>query len=138
MKTFLPKVNYKDVDLEPFGGSGVIRVHAMTTEVQLAVTAELQARVEADGYKLSDIESKAKEIDSKYMQPLMVLTLKKCTTLFDEDLKERPLTEDEVLDLPVALASKLYYTVGELNAFPLAQNAGEVSKKEQSKPIEEE
>lgn len=138
MKTFLPKTDYKDIPLEPYGGAGNIRVHAMTQEKQMAITARLQARVEADGYKLVDLESKSKEIDYKYMQPLIIYTLEECLTIFDDDLNQIPLTEQQVLDLPVSLATELYITVGELNSFPLAQNAGGVLKQEQSKPTEGE
>lgn len=116
--TVLPTVHMKDVPLEPYGGWGVIRVLGMTFSVQSEITAELQGRVVADGYNLAEIKERQKEIDSKYMSTLITITLKRCTMLFDQNLRPRLLTEDEVLNLPVDLASDLYMVVGELSSPP--------------------
>lgn len=136
-KFSLPKVNYKDIDLNQYGGEGTLRVEAMTIGTSNKLTCELQKKAEADGYSLADIEKHQVEIDRKYTWDMIFLTIHLCTKAYDDEGEPYPLELEDIENFPPDFASALYDEIMELNNFPLGQNAGEESKKEQSKPTEE-
>ena len=130
---FLPKVNFRDIDLAEYGGEGKLRVRGQTAGISSAIANKVMEMAKKDGINISAIRPKDLEsLYTLYAAECSVLLIEKCTSI-EEDGKFRPLTKEEVENLPQDLFMDIRGLIDGMDSFPLEPTAGEEAKKERSK-----
>lgn len=126
-KAFVPRVNYKDIDLSMWGGEGTLRLNAMSGETSAILSTELIKRGEKEGFTIEQIRENPEKFDAMFNVPMAMISIQLCAEI-EEDGVWRKLTEEEVKYLPTNFLSYLFEELQGLNDFPLAQTAGAESK----------
>ena len=130
---FLPKVNFRDIDLTEYGGEGKLRVCGQTVGISSAIANKVMEMAKRDGINISAIRPKDLEsLYTLYAAECSVLLIEKCASI-EEDGKFRPLTKEEVEDLPQDLFTDIRGLIDGMDSFPLEPTVGAEAKKERSR-----
>lgn len=123
-KTFIPKVNHKDIDLSLWGGQGTLRLKAMSGATSARLTEELIKRGKQEGFTVEQIQAHPEEFDAMFNVPMAMIAIQLCAEIQDDFGVWRKLTEEEVEDIPTNFLAYLFEELQGMNEFPLPQTAG--------------
>lgn len=120
MDISFPSRNYADVDMEEFGGEGMIRLFEMDSKSSRELTDQLIIRGKAAGFSVQDIRSRPEEFDAMFNIPMAIIAVSLCGKVQDGNGGWRQLTEKEVEGFPTRFLSYLFEELQGLGEFPSA------------------
>lgn len=130
------KATEKIIDLAEFGGEGSLVVRNIQVGDSLELNQFINNKAQKDGIAVKGEKDLERLVTTTYSYDTMIFYITKCVRARDVS-GDRPLTEDEIRDLPFDLLMRIMETVNDSTAFPLAQRNGKAPKQERWKPTGE-
>ena len=121
----LPKANAQEtrIDLTEYGGEGFLSVHKITAGDSWALNEYIKKLAKEDGIKCESDKDIANLSSNQYKFQSLIFIISRLTYGVDGDVQKN-LTDEDVLNLPPELITKIVEVIDEGANFPLAQTAG--------------
>lgn len=115
------------IDLSKYGGEGALSVRDMQVGDSLELTSYIHSLADDDGIEVKDYEGLQHLMATRYNYKTMAFYINRCVRAIEDGAK-RPLTDDEVVSLPVELLVDIMKVLEESTDFPLEQKGGKARK----------
>lgn len=115
------------IDLSKYGGEGALSVRDMQVGDSLELTSYISSLADDDGIEVKGYEDIQHLMATRYNYKTMAFYINRCVRAIEDGAK-RPLTDDEVVSLPVELLVDIMKVLEESTDFPLEQKGGKARK----------
>ena len=121
---FVP-TKYSEIDLEEYGGAGVMTLRPKTKMMDSKLANHILKLCKSNGLEFNDKNERM--ITAMFTHDITVYTLQQCVVTPDS---EGQITEEEILDLPNELIERIFELIAGGEEFPLVEGSGEEMKTE--------
>jgi len=118
----------KKIDMTKYGGEGCLRVSLPKGVANMQLIDYITECASKDGIGWKTEEDLQKLISGKYKIKATMFNIKLSTLVEEEDGTFRPITDEELSDLPMETLTDIMVAIQEGIQFPLARTGGKVQK----------